>query len=171
MKRFGIALCTVVISFFSVHTSVVNGEVEQNQIDLNNEVLNTDEKNEELLDINNEEGTDVDTEIESVLSSDESDELEDDSSENRMVHENDNVILSEGMESDQVTELKLMIKKVKIGNYPEDPSIKFGDSTTRNVKEFQSYFPDLRQDGVVDLETWNKLESIVNSEYQNGKKG
>src|SRR5699024_10176549 len=67
----------------------------------------------------------------------------------------------EGNRHSNIIKLKKMLTLVGVGNYPENPSSYFGDSTTKNVEKFQSYYNDLRQDGIVDKATWRRLINIT----------
>src|SRR5699024_11216407 len=66
--------------------------------------------------------------------------------------------------------LKKKLTKLGIGNYPDNPSDYFGDSTENNVREFQSYY-GLEVTGVADRSTLKKIEEILNSRYQDGERG
>jgi mannosyl-glycoprotein endo-beta-N-acetylglucosaminidase len=76
----------------------------------------------------------------------------------------------EGSKGDHVVELKKNLTKLGIGNYPENPSNYFGDSTRYNMEGFQSYY-GLEVTGIADEETLSVLDDNVNSPYQDGERG
>ena len=76
----------------------------------------------------------------------------------------------QGSKGNHVVELKKNLTKLAIGNYPENPSDFYGDSTTKNVVRFQKYY-GLEETGVVDRHTQSAIEENVNSPYQIGESG
>src|SRR5699024_2813298 len=45
----------------------------------------------------------------------------------------------------------------------------YGDFTVKRVKEFQQYY-GLKADGIADKKTLDKIKSVANSPFQNGKR-
>ncbi|MFA1821440.1 N-acetylmuramoyl-L-alanine amidase [Virgibacillus oceani] len=84
--------------------------------------------------------------------------------------DDDSPLYEEGSRGDHVVELKKNLTKLGIGNYPENPSDFFGDSTKYNVEEFQRYY-GLEVTGIADEETLSVLEDNVNSPYKDGESG
>src|SRR5699024_2608835 len=62
----------------------------------------------------------------------------------------------EGVRGQHVVELKKGLKKLGIGNYPDNPSNLFGNSTTINVKRFQDYY-GIEVTGIADEKTMSVL--------------
>lgn len=67
----------------------------------------------------------------------------------------------------EVKELKIKLAKVgfKVSNYPNN---KFGPTTEKKIKEFQKYF-NLHVSGIANVETMEKINSVLQSPYRNGQ--
>src|SRR5699024_5967020 len=76
----------------------------------------------------------------------------------------------DGERGDHIVELKKNLTRLGIGNYPDNPSNYFGVSTENNVKSFQSYY-GLLVSGIADEITLKKIDEVLNSPYQDGKRG
>src|SRR5699024_5973231 len=70
----------------------------------------------------------------------------------------------------QIVEIKKNLTNLGFGNFPKNPSIFYGKVTTTVVKEFQSHF-GLKNTGVTDQRTLDKISEILNSPYQDGNSG
>lgn len=75
-----------------------------------------------------------------------------------------------GKKGQHVRELKLKLTQLGFGNFPSNPSTAYGNVTERVVKEFQTYY-NLPKSGIVDTDTENKIEEILNPPYKNGHRG
>lgn len=75
-----------------------------------------------------------------------------------------------GKKGQHVRELKLKLTQLGFGNFPSNPSTAYGNVTERVVKEFQAYY-NLPKSGIVDTDTENKIEEILNPPYKNGHRG
>src|SRR5699024_2285099 len=62
-----------------------------------------------------------------------------------------------GQKGNHVVELKRNLSILGIGNYPENPSKSYGNSTDINVRRFQSYY-NLNENGIADEVTLNKIQ-------------
>lgn len=82
----------------------------------------------------------------------------------------DMLILRLGTSGLHVVNLKQNLSKLGIGNYPNNPSDFFGDSTKNNLKRLQTYY-GLAATGIADNETLAVINRNVNSDYQIGRKG
>src|SRR5699024_5067522 len=69
-----------------------------------------------------------------------------------------------------VVEIKENLTSLGFGRFPKNPSIFYGKVTTSVVKEFQSHF-GLKNTGVADQHTLDKISEILNSPYQDGNSG
>src|SRR5699024_9646718 len=69
-----------------------------------------------------------------------------------------------------IVEIKENLTSLGFGNFPKNPSIFYGKVTTNVVKEFQSHF-GLKNTGVADQHTLDKISEILNSPYQDGNSG
>ena len=77
-------------------------------------------------------------------------------------------ILENGIRDTRVKTLKANLKKVGF-SVPGNGTTLFGDETEKQVRAFQNYY-GLPVNGKGDSTTLNKLDSIVNSPLQNGRK-
>ncbi|MFA1821439.1 peptidoglycan-binding protein [Virgibacillus oceani] len=87
-----------------------------------------------------------------------------------VLDDNVNSPYQDGERGDHVIELKENLTRLGIGNYPENPSNYFGDSTAYNVSEFQRYY-GLNENGIADDVTLEKIQEILNSSHQEGERG
>src|SRR5690625_1820662 len=69
-----------------------------------------------------------------------------------------------------IVELKQDLSTLGFGNFPKNPSIFYGSTTTKVVKDFQKAF-GLNESGIADKETFNKIDELLNSSYAIGQKG
>src|SRR5690625_62018 len=69
-----------------------------------------------------------------------------------------------------IVELKQNLSTLGFGNFPKNPSIFYGSTTTKVVKDFQKSF-GLNESGIADKETFNKIDELLNSSYAIGQKG
>src|SRR5690625_4289782 len=69
-----------------------------------------------------------------------------------------------------IVELKQDLSTLGFGNFPKNPSIFYGSTTTKVVKDFQKTF-GLNETGITDKETFNKIDELLNSSYAIGQKG
>ncbi|WP_177169683.1 peptidoglycan-binding protein [Salisediminibacterium halotolerans] len=72
---------------------------------------------------------------------------------------------ADGDQGDAIREMKISLTKLGFGNFPEDPSIRYGPVTEGVVSEFQAYF-GLTADGIADQTTLNRLDDEANTIYQ-----
>src|SRR5699024_6100636 len=56
------------------------------------------------------------------------------------------------------------------GNFPTKPSIIYGKVTASVVADFQKTY-NLKNDGIADTATLNKIEELLHSDYQVGQNG
>src|SRR5699024_9750147 len=77
----------------------------------------------------------------------------------------------DGASGSHVVQLKKHLTRLGFGSFPENPSQKYGEVTTRVVKEFQSYYGLNNKSGNATAETIRKINELLNSPYQNGKAG
>src|SRR5699024_10576270 len=76
----------------------------------------------------------------------------------------------DGDRGEDIVQLKKDLSKLGFGNFPKNPSIFYGNVTSRVVKEFQAYY-NLSKTGIADLKTLDKLNEILNSAYKDGDSG
>jgi peptidoglycan hydrolase-like protein with peptidoglycan-binding domain len=126
-------------------------------------------KGEENHDTNNEENDNLKS-IEDDENQDEPQDSIESEDEVSIQKADDSFPYGEGSRGSHIVELKKNLTKLGIGNYPENPSEFFGDSTRYNVEEFQRYY-GLEVTGIADEETLSVLEDTVNSPYQVGERG
>src|SRR5699024_7690685 len=69
-----------------------------------------------------------------------------------------------------IIELKNDLMQLGFGNFPKNPSIFYGSTTTKVVKDFQKSL-GLKQSGEANKETLNKMDELLNSPYAIGQKG
>src|SRR5699024_5388524 len=69
-----------------------------------------------------------------------------------------------------IVDLKKNLSKLGISKFPKNPSIFNGSVTANVVKDFQKSF-DLKQTGIANNDTLNKMEELFNSRYSKGQKG
>src|SRR5699024_10505285 len=77
----------------------------------------------------------------------------------------------DGASGSHVVQLKKYLTQLGFGSFPENPSQKYGEVTTRVVKEFQNYYGLNNKSGNATAETIRKINELLNSPYQNGKAG
>src|SRR5690625_1488835 len=76
--------------------------------------------------------------------------------------------LQKGMRREDVKTLKKNLNTIGF-KVPGNGTNLFGSQTEKKVKEFQKYY-GLTVDGIVDQDTWDKINDILNSPFQNGKR-
>src|SRR5690625_5057150 len=76
--------------------------------------------------------------------------------------------LQKGMRREDVKTLKKNLNTIGF-KVPGNGTNLFGSQTEKKVKEFQKYY-GLTVDGIVDQATWDKINDILNSPFQNGKR-
>jgi len=77
---------------------------------------------------------------------------------------------SNGNSGEHVVELKGNLTKLGFGNFPSNPSKSYGSVTEVVVRDFQEYY-NLRVNGIADEITLTKIDEILSSPYQDGRKG
>src|SRR5699024_4960697 len=148
---------------------------ESDEIDVDKE--NIDEDNESNEDIDQVEETEEteETEEAELKEEDKEEVVEDDatiSDEKPAVYKVQATavptVLKKGMRHQKVKVLKADLKKVGF-TVPGKGTTLYGTQTEKKVKEFQSYY-GLTADGQAGPATFNKIDSIVKSPLQNGKR-
>src|SRR5690625_2362687 len=76
-----------------------------------------------------------------------------------------------GTEGKHVIQLKKNLTAIGFGNFPSNPSQTYGKVTKGVVKEFQIYYNLKNQTGSATAETIQKMQEVMNSPYQRGKRG
>ncbi|WP_404455539.1 peptidoglycan-binding protein [Oceanobacillus kapialis] len=76
--------------------------------------------------------------------------------------------LEKGMNDDRVVELKEKLSRLGFGSF-DSLNNYFGETTEKALKEFQEYF-SLSVTGIVDDLTLGKMEGVLSSPFQNGKR-
>ncbi|SES20216.1 peptidoglycan-binding protein [Salipaludibacillus aurantiacus] len=79
-------------------------------------------------------------------------------------------VFYDGAEGPHIRELKLDLTKLGFGNFPSDPSERFGPVTMGVVEDFQNYY-GLSVTGIPDERTLDYMDSLFNSPYSNGQNG
>src|SRR5699024_2208527 len=79
-------------------------------------------------------------------------------------------LLTFNLSSSQIIQLKKDLRALGFGNFPANPSGVYGNVTKKVVKEFQAY-AKLKQTGVADTQTLNKIKQVLNPPYRNGDQG
>src|SRR5690625_4802839 len=80
---------------------------------------------------------------------------------------NQNILLQKGDSNPEVKKLKKNLALIGFV-VSSNPNNNFGPSTERKVREFQEYY-GLTVSGVVDYQTQNKINEILDSPYHNGR--
>ena len=75
--------------------------------------------------------------------------------------------LQKGKRHNETLQLKKDLNKIGFGGI--SVTTLYGDFTVQRVKEFQQYY-GLKVNGIVDDKTNNKIKSVANSSFQNGKR-
>ncbi|MCR6094941.1 S8 family serine peptidase [Salipaludibacillus agaradhaerens] len=75
--------------------------------------------------------------------------------------------LKDGDDNEQVKELKVNLTSLGFGNFPTNPSKRYGAVTERVVKDFQRTY-GLRESGSANPLTLEKIQSLLNRSYKNG---
>lgn len=76
---------------------------------------------------------------------------------------------TEGMRSADIKKMKQNLKKIGFGTHWKNPTTLYGSDTVKVVKEFQRYY-GLSSDGSFGPSSKNKLNEVLNSPYQKGKR-
>src|SRR5699024_798148 len=76
---------------------------------------------------------------------------------------------AKGMRSAEVKKMKQNLMKIGFGTHWKNPTTLFGADTEKVVKEFQRYY-GLSVDGSMGPASLGKLNEVLNSPYQKGKK-
>src|SRR5699024_7820327 len=76
---------------------------------------------------------------------------------------------AKGMRSADVKKMKQNLMKIGFGTHWKNPTTLFGADTEKVVKEFQGYY-GLAVDGSMGPASLAKLDEVLNSPYQKGKK-
>src|SRR5699024_8318325 len=76
-------------------------------------------------------------------------------------------LLNSNLTTAQVIQLKKDLRALGFGSFPSNPSSVYGNVTKKVVKEFQAY-AKLKQKGVADTQTLNKIKQVLNPPYRNG---
>ena len=77
--------------------------------------------------------------------------------------------LTPGTRSEEVRQIKYDLMKAGFGTHWKNPTTFYGSDTKKVVKQFQAYY-SLYVDGELHLATLNKLNEVLNSPYQFGKR-
>src|SRR5699024_5327953 len=76
-------------------------------------------------------------------------------------------LLNSNLTTAQVIQLKKDLRALGFGSFPSNPSSVYGNVTKKVEKEFQAY-AKLKQKGVADTQTLNKIKQVLNPPYRNG---
>src|SRR5699024_6683834 len=74
-----------------------------------------------------------------------------------------------GMKSPQIQQIKKDLMKVGFGTHWSNPTTYFGKDTEKVVLEFQNYY-SLHENGKIDDKSLSKLNEMLSSPYQKGKR-
>ena len=196
MKRiFSVILLIVLLFQFHLSPEIVEASTNQDLDELEIEIIEeleieeaeeTDETNSEGLQESEQEETPevlVDDEVEESLVEDKSIDNEVDS-QNDLIETEENLVqptmtlmsinveqtsvLREGVRHADVKKLKSDLEKLGFP-VPGNGTTLYGKETAQKVREFQSYYK-LQVDGIAGPGTLAKIESILSSPLQNGKR-
>ncbi len=76
----------------------------------------------------------------------------------------------DGDQGPPIIQLKKDLTKLGFGNFPSNPSDKYGPVTSTVVADFQEYY-GLHADGITDESTLAKVEEVLSSPYRDGQRG
>ncbi|MFC4737816.1 peptidoglycan-binding protein [Bacillus daqingensis] len=76
----------------------------------------------------------------------------------------------DGASGEHIRDLKLDLTRLGFGTFPSSPSDRFGPVTMGVVENFQQYY-GLSVTGIPNQNTLDKVNSILNSSYSDGKSG
>lgn len=93
---------------------------------------------------------------------------EDKKNHNISMYSTSNTVLKKGMRDQKVVTLKKDLEKLDF-KVPGNGTTYYGKDTEAKVKEFQSYY-GLTADGIAGPATFNKIDSILDSPLQKGKR-
>lgn len=134
------------------------------------EELNSDEKLEEEKEDNEDKEVNGEQSDENTDSSEKVEEDEEKKFEKKKVshYSTSSGLLKNGMRDQRIATLKKDLEKIGFP-VPGNGTTYFGKDTEQKVKEFQAYY-SLTADGIVGSSTVDKIDSIINSPLQNGKR-